>query len=66
MNLPPNTLIKRGWVLYTSSVKEEGALAGDDRTIVTSNGTVFTLEPYDAPNALRLDANDDPAELTAS
>ncbi len=58
-------LDKDGWVLYTSAVKEEGALAGDDRTIVTSNGTVFTLEPYDAPNALRLDANDDPAELTA-
>ncbi len=58
-------LDKDGWVLYTTSVKEEGAVAGDDRTIVTSNGTVFTLEPYDAPNALRLDANDDPAELTA-
>ena len=58
-------LDKDGWVLYTSAVKEEGAVAGDDRTIVTSKGTVFTLEPYDAPNALRLDANDDPAELTA-
>lgn len=58
-------LDKEGWVLYTSAVKEEGAVAGDDRTIVTSKGTVFTLEPYDAPNALRLDANDDPAELTA-
>ena len=58
-------LDKDGWVLYTSAVKEEGAVAGDDRTIVTSKGTVFTLEPYDAPNALRLDAYDDPAELTA-
>ena len=58
-------LDKDGWVLYTTGVKEEGALAGDDRTIVTSQGTVFTLEPYDGPNALRLDAYDDPAELTA-
>ena len=60
-----NYLDKDGWVLYTTSVKEEGAVAGDDRTIVTSNGTEFTLEPYDEPNALRLQAYDDPAELTA-
>ncbi len=58
-------LDKEGWVLYTTAVKEEGAVAGDDRTIVTANGTEFALEPYDAPNALRIEAYDAPVELTA-
>lgn len=57
-------LDKDGWVLYTTGVKEEGAVAGDDRTIISALGTEFYLESYDGPNALRLDAWT-PAELTA-
>lgn len=68
--LPSNEHITKyldndGWVLYSTGVKEAGAIAGEDRVITTTKGSVFTLEPYDEPNALRLDANDDPAELTA-
>ena len=68
--LPSNEHITKyldndGWVLYSTGVKEAGAIAGEDRVITTTKGTVFTLEPYDEPNAIRLEAGT-PEELVAA
>ena len=39
-------------VLYSTGCREQGAIAGDDRIVVTKSGTEFTLPPYDQNNAL--------------
>lgn len=44
----------QGWVLYSSSVQSEGAIAGDDHIVTTANGTEFKLADYDQNNGLVL------------
>lgn len=44
----------QGWVLYSSTVQSEGAIAGDDHIVTTANGTEFKLADYDQNNGLVL------------
>ncbi len=52
-----------GWALYSADVKAEGAIADITRTLTTTSGTTYKLEPYDKPNAITL-AQYKPATLT--
>lgn len=48
------SLDSHGNYLYTTSVKSEGAIAGDSRELVTNSGTLFQLGEYDKKNACRI------------
>ncbi|WP_295729926.1 discoidin domain-containing protein [uncultured Muribaculum sp.] len=43
-----------GWVLYTSDVKEQGAVAGTDGKVTSREGIPYQLGDYDKPNAMKL------------
>lgn len=58
------TLDDQGWALYTAAVKASGSIAGDDRTVITADGTEFRLAPYDGKNALVMKATDAEQVLT--
>lgn len=42
------------YVLFSTGLQEDGAIADDSGVVTTSKGTVFQLAPYDANNALVL------------
>lgn len=48
------TVDQTGYVLYTTAVKESGALAGDDGAVLSNSGVTYQLADYTANNALLL------------
>lgn len=53
----------QGWVLYSASLQEKGAIAGDDHVVTTNSGTEFKLADYAANNALVLKTANESKEL---
>lgn len=49
-----NFLDNGGHYLYTTTVKVEGAIAGESRELVSNQGTLFELGEYDKKNACRI------------
>lgn len=47
-----STIDAQGWVLYTKSLQEQGAIAGEDGLITTKQGTTFKLADVTGNNAL--------------
>ncbi len=51
------TLDNTGYTLFTTGVQESGALAGDDRKVMSNSGVEYVLADYTQPNALTLTGN---------
>ena len=58
------TLDDQGWVLFTTDIDTNGAIAGPDRKLTTKQGTEFTFADYTQNNALVLKQANQPQTLT--
>ena len=48
------TLDNTGYALFSTGVQESGAVAGDDRKVMSNSGVEYVLADYTQPNALTL------------
>lgn len=53
------TIDQAGYTLYTTGVRESGALAGDDHSVTSTEGIPYVLADYTTDNALTLTSTSD-------
>ena len=58
-----HTLDQQGWVLYTSSIQEQGSLCDESGLITTTSGNEYQLADFTSKNALVLKRTSDVGNL---